>query len=86
MVDGLLQDINIYLSLVVRTYLKPSYFSGTLILTILARDLVIAKFNACKNFAISSAYCMQMQNFNKIAKIKIRLILALKKSLKLVCC
>ena len=26
-------------------YLKPSYFSGTLILAILARGLVIAKFN-----------------------------------------
>ena len=26
-------------------YLKPSYFSGTQILAILVRDLVIAKFN-----------------------------------------
>jgi len=28
-------------------YLKPSYFSGTLILAILARGLMIAKFNTC---------------------------------------
>jgi len=32
--------------LLYRKYLKPSYFSGTLILVILARDLMIAKFNA----------------------------------------
>ena len=31
-------------------YLKPSYFSGTLILAILARGLVIAIFNACQKF------------------------------------
>jgi len=45
-------------------YLKPSYFSGTIILAILTRGLVIAKFNTCVNFAITSAYYMQMQNFN----------------------
>jgi len=32
---------------VLTVYLKPSYFSGTLILAILARGIVIAKFNAC---------------------------------------
>jgi len=30
----------------VKMYFKPSYFSGTLILTILASSLVITKFNA----------------------------------------
>ena len=30
---------------IVLIYLKPSYFSGTLILVILARGLAIAKFN-----------------------------------------
>jgi len=42
-------------------YLKLSYFSGTLILVILVRGLVIAKFNACYNFAITSTlkYCIK---------------------------
>ena len=34
-------------------YLKPSYLSGTLILVILVRGLVIAKFNMRYNFAMT---------------------------------
>ena len=38
--------------LFIAMYLKPSYFSGTLILAILARGLVIAKFNTRWNFLL----------------------------------
>ena len=39
-------------------YLKLSYFSGILILAILVRGLVIAKFNVHQNFAITRVYCI----------------------------
>jgi len=45
--SGKIVDLRFEISRFKGNYLKPSYFSGTLILVILTRGLVITKFNTC---------------------------------------